>query len=110
MNFFKTWFKKRKPSGFRYKKIQFISSLADAPKDLGSTIFIVKNGGNEKWVVFKCPDNCGNRVEVNLMKSKNPHWSLQMRRKKISLSPSVAVKGCNSHFWLIDSQVDWAKH
>jgi hypothetical protein len=108
-NIFKGWFKKQSVSSIHFDKVEFVSSLTEVPKELNSTaIYIVQSGKNRKWVVFKCPDNCGNRVEVNLMKSKKPFWKLKIKRNKISLSPSVIVKGCNSHFWLIDNEVHWS--
>jgi hypothetical protein len=107
MNLF-WWSKKREPTGHRYSDIKYISSFGDAPKELGNTIFIVKNGDKKKWAIFSCPDNCGRRVEVNLMKSKIPFWHLKIKRGKVTLYPSIVVKGCNAHFWLVDNKINWS--
>jgi len=110
-NKFINWFNKPKTKSteIEYGDIKFISSLADVPEDMGMNIFVVKSSGKYKWVIFQCPDNCGNHVEANLMKSKYPFWTLKIRKNKASISPSLIVKGCNSHFWLKDSRVQWAK-
>lgn len=97
-----------KPSK-QYKNFVRVQSLTDVPNDPGTTIFIVGSESNDKWVVFRCPDNCGRRVEVNLMKSRNPTWRLTIKNKKLSLRPSVIVEGCGSHFWLLNSEIDWAR-
>lgn len=106
-NIFKKWFRKSgKPN---YDSIQYVESLADVPKNTGTVIFIVTDGSKNKWIVFQCPNKCGRRVEVNLMRSKFPYWTLEIRKKKISLHPSVVVQGCGAHFWLTDSKVIEAK-
>jgi hypothetical protein len=109
LNFnFRNWFKKEDPA-FKYGAPVYISSLAELPEELGTSIFVIGNKKKNKWVVFKCPDNCGRRVEVNLMKTKTPNWSAKIKRKKISLSPSIIVKDCNAHFWLVESKIFWAR-
>jgi hypothetical protein len=105
---FRNWFKKPSIKAPEYDKIQYVSSISDVPKKLDKTIFIVRSGDRYKWAVFKCPDNCGNRVEVNLMESKYPFWRLEIKRKKVTLEPSVIVESCHSHFCLINSKVVWA--
>jgi hypothetical protein len=91
-----------------YKKIKLVSSFTDVPQDTGNTIFIVANGKDYKWALFQCPNRCGKRIEVNLMKSKYPKWRLKIRDNTISLSPSVRVSSCGAHFWLDNNCVEWA--
>jgi hypothetical protein len=111
MNFFdylhKIW-KPKKSFGPKYSKLQYVSSFSDVPNDTKNFIYVVRSGDFNKWVVFNCPDKCGRRVEVNLMKSKYPKWRLTIEKGQASLSPSVIVDGCNSHFWLYKSRVEWA--
>lgn len=105
--FFKDLFWKRDKGYFQ--KVRIVSSLVDIPEKLGTTIFIVRNSDTDKWAVFKCPDNCGRRIEVNLMKIRWPTWKLQLKKNKVSLSPSVVVEGCGAHFWVQDSDIFWAR-
>lgn len=106
-NIFKRWAsKKSKPD---FGRIEFVESLADVPLNPGVSIFIVSDGSKNKWVVFECPNKCGKRIEVNLMRSRYPYWTLKIKRKKISLYPSVVVQGCGAHFWLTESKVIEAK-
>jgi hypothetical protein len=107
-NIFIRWFKKRSSNRIRFSEIKFVTSIADVPKKPGLTIYIVQKEKTNKWVVFKCPDDCGNRIEVNLMKSRIPFWNLVIKRKKITLSPSVVVESCHSHFWLVNNEVEWS--
>src|SRR5271168_5126321 len=62
------------------------------------------------WVVLQCPCRCGERLNVNLMRTARPHWTLSLTRGKASLSPSlwVSTNKCGSHFWLVDNGVIWA--
>lgn len=75
--------------------------MSDVPKNTGKDIFIIKSGNFVKWVVFQCPCHKEIRVEVNIMKSRTPYWSVEIEHKKVSLWPSVIVSGvCDCHFWL----------
>jgi hypothetical protein len=105
LNFWEKWFTKQKP--FHYTKVLFADSLSDVPTNIGKHIYIVGTL-KMKWVVFSCPNNCGRRVEVNLMKSKYPNWTLRLKRKKVSLCPSVVVD-CGAHFYLTKNKVIEAK-
>jgi len=110
-NLFRRLFKnKEKETGIKYSKVIIVQSLTDVPKDPGSNIYIIRNNNYDKWVAFKCPNNCGARIEVNLMKTKYPYWKLKIRKNKISLSPSIDAKDCGAHFWLEDNKVLWAKY
>ena len=93
---------------FKYKNIHIVASLSDVPNDTEDDIYIVQSGKTRKWVVFRCPNNCGHRVEVNLMKVRYPFWRLTLDRKKVSLYPSVVVNDCDAHFWLRNNGVLWA--
>lgn len=88
----------------KYSKVIFVESLTDVPENAGKDIYIVKRDGVAKWVVFQCPNHERNRVEVTLMKTRDPHWNLNLAWKKISLWPSVVITGkCDCHFWLKDN-------
>ena len=105
---FRRWFHKEK-AAFTYERVRIVESMTDIPNELGWEVFIVSRNGAVRWAVIKCPCGCGERLNVNLMRSANPHWNLSMRRGRVSLSPSLWVSQakCESHFWLKDNGVYW---
>lgn len=105
--FYNLFSEKKKPD---FTEVKYVDSLADIPKDLEAVIYVVNDGTRNKWIVFRCPNNCGRRLEVNLMRTKFPFWVAKIKRKKVSLSPSVVVRDCGTHFWLTDSKVIEAKY
>lgn len=107
-HYFRKIWKLDKGNKVRYTNVIILESFLDVPEDTGEEIFIVKSGRYYKWVIFKCPDRCGKRIEVNLMKTRYPNWKLQLTRNKVSLSPSVEVEDCGAHFWLYQNQIEWA--
>lgn len=84
-----------------------VTSRSELPRFLGSALYIV--GENPKWVVLKCPCGCGETIDVNLMKSRSPFWTVLMRDGKATLRPSIWVPAerCGSHFFINDSRIDW---
>lgn len=98
---FKKW---RTPKdSYKYEDIIVISSNDDIPSnDLGKTMFLVQRDGTKRWLIMDCPGGHHKRIEVNLMKTKYPFWTLQIKDKKVSLSPSISVSDekCDCHFWL----------
>lgn len=55
----------------------------------------------------KCADGCGYRVVLPLGKGG---WLLQDDNEdSFSLTPSVHVETCNSHYWIVDGGIDWAR-
>jgi hypothetical protein len=103
MNLWAKWFGRAEPPD--YTTFLFVNSLSDVPQHTGKTIYVVGNRKKNKWVVFECPNHCGKRIEVNLMSSKYPYWTLTIKKKKISLWPSVVVKDCGAHFYLTRNKV-----
>lgn len=61
------------------------------------------------WTLFKCPCGCGDVISLPMSHPHNPFWTLHIGATgKPSLSPSVwRNKGCMSHFWVRDGQIDW---
>lgn len=104
---FRRWFHKER-AAFTYAGVRTVESMTDVPSELGWQVYVVSRNGVPRWVVLKCPCGCGERLNVNLMRSANPHWDLSMRRGRVSLSPSLWSQAkCESHFWLRNNGVYW---
>lgn len=86
--------------------------VEEPPENLKpNTLYIVKDGKEPDSLIFNCPCGCGNRIELNLLPDCSPRWVLKIKRKKISISPSVwATRGCRSHFWIRDGKVEWFRY
>ena len=105
-----TWFKKKSKVGDnqKFNKLIIVSSISEVPEDTKDNIYVVLAGNYYKWVILMCPDRCGQRIEINLMKVREPRWRIHIKRKKVSIYPSVHVNTCGAHFWLIRNEVEWA--
>jgi hypothetical protein len=59
-------------------------------------------------VVHKCASGCGERVVLGLSPAQ---WSVTFDGETISLDPSIGngVLPCNSHYWIRENRVIWAK-
>ncbi len=65
----------------------------------------------ESWSVgFHCPCGCGDVIELLLLSTVNPHWTLSVDRlDRPTLHPSVwKSTGCRSHFWVKNGQIIWS--
>lgn len=106
------WFKKNiqwsEENNFKYKKLRVVSSFSEVPEKTGEDIYIVRTGEFNKWVIFMCPNQCGERIDVNLMKTRTPRWKIKIKKRKITLFPSIIVEVCGAHFWLYKSEAEWA--
>lgn len=99
----------KKPPAAPNSKVVWVDSFSKVPKDTGTKIFVVGTTENKKWVVFMCPNGCGRRVEVNLMRSRNPNWKVTLKSNKLSLWPSIIVDECGAHFWLEKNRIVWSR-
>lgn len=61
-----------------------------------------------KTTLHKCCCGCGETVVLQLTYA---HWQLEVQGIKVSLHPSVGNWGmrCQSHYWIKNSEVVWAK-
>lgn len=84
-----------------------VEGRSELPGNLGSALYVV--GATPKWAVLKCPCGCGEVIDVNLMASRQPCWTLTLKEGRATLYPSlwVAKERCGSHFWLRDNRIDW---
>lgn len=101
------WLRLRRRS--EYAEVRRVESMDDLPEQLGSAIYLVVRGDRPRWVVMECPCRCGDRVEVNLMQSRDPCWRLTQEEDKLSLQPSLwrPKDTCGSHFFIERNRVRW---
>lgn len=74
-----------------------------------SKLYCQVHNNKNKWVMFRCPCNCGDVVTLSLQPLHRPFWKLSLSpSKRPTLHPSVwRDKGCFSHFWVKDGRVFW---
>jgi|HubBroStandDraft_1064217.scaffolds.fasta_scaffold1291620_2 hypothetical protein len=91
-----------------YQAPHFVSSFVDVPERFEKNeLYIVERGGKRKWLILMCPNNCSQRLELNLMHSKRPSWKVVVRQKKVSVYPSIIAEHCGAHFWIEKSGIIW---
>lgn len=74
------------------------------------TVYLVGEG--EPWqAAFLCPCGCGARIQLSLVRDDQPRWDFTAHSdRKITLHPSVWRKsGCQSHFFLREGRILWAR-
>jgi hypothetical protein len=91
------------------KRVIIVESMTDVPARLASNFYVVRRAGFDRRAVFNCPCNCGRRIDLNLVKSQGPNWSLAIKNGKATLNPSVWLRDepCQSHFFIRDNKVMW---
>lgn len=82
----------------------------EVPDELGKHVYVV-GSPLAKRVIFACPCGCGEKLNINLMRSIDPCWQLRLKNGSISLMPSVWIddKGCGSHFLIDRNRVIWVE-
>ncbi len=67
----------------------------------GDSLIIVGPSRSPDFLVFACPDGCGEIVRINLKRQRGKAWRLYQDANKLTISPSVALSaGCRTHFVL----------
>lgn len=85
------------------------AASAEYPRHLtrGRLIIEDKQGRNMR-LHLTCPCRCGAQLSVNLMASIKPVWELGLDGAgRVSVTPSIDVVSCGSHFWLTGGAVLW---
>jgi len=80
-----------------------VGSRGDATSRLlvAGDVVLVSRGGHRRWLVFRCPSNCGEELPINLDARAGPAWRLYNPGPSASLHPSVwRDSGCRVHFIL----------
>lgn len=96
-----------------YKKklapVYKVCKAYDLPESIRKrTAYIIGNQENPWLLAFQCPCGCKNIIQLNLLNDVSPSWSYSIKRKKITIWPSIWRKhGCKSHFFLKNGKIRW---
>lgn len=76
------------------------------PKELADGVLYISL--EHRTVVHKCCSGCDERVVIGLSPAQ---WKLTFDGETISLYPSIGngALPCNSHYWIRENKVLWAK-
>ena len=78
-----------------------VPSRGDAPALIQGPgdVVLVSRGGQERWLVFRCPSGCGDELPINLDPRTGAAWRLYNPGPTVSVYPSVwRESGCRAHF------------
>lgn len=95
----------------RLSEVVYVASMGNVPEHLGRRGYIV-GSPRPKWVILRCPCGCGDRIDINLMRSRRPSWRLMTEGHTITIHPSIWVpeNRCGSHFWIQNNRFIWFVH
>lgn len=69
---------------------------------------IEEKAGRPVWLAVVCPCRCGAVLRLNLMQTQAPSWTASVDvSKRLTVSPSLDVPACGSHFWIRRGRVHW---
>jgi hypothetical protein len=94
-----------------YKVVGVVERYADAAQAVAQPgeCAIVERAGQQRQLVMRCPDGCGEILAINLDPRSGPAWRMYKRRGRWSLYPSIdRTSGCLSHFILWNGRITWA--
>jgi hypothetical protein len=74
-------------------------------------IVVVRGVEHHKWACFRCPGGCGNRLQLSLVPTRRPRWTIRRDwLNRPSVHPSVLQTGaCGAHFWIANGTVIWCE-
>jgi hypothetical protein len=100
------WRKRRRRR--RIDRVVQVESMSDVPKKLKGDLYIV-GMSKPKWAILACPCRCGERIDVNLMASRQPAWQVTKSGQEVTLHPSLWMpkEKCGSHFWIRKNRINW---
>lgn len=92
----------------RIDRVVQVESMSDVPKKLKGDLYIVGTS-KPKWAILACPCRCGDRIDVNLMASRQPVWQVTKSAQGVTLHPSLWMpkEKCGSHFWIRQNRIHW---
>lgn len=76
---------------------------------VAGVLIVVEDGAIQKWVCFRCPCGCGEKIMLSLAAQRRPHWTVTLDwLGRPTLSPSVRqVTQCRSHYWVKRGKLEW---
>lgn len=85
----------------------FVDDVPDDPAR--RRVYLVGENGRLWFVVLRCPCECGETVQLNLLPTVQPRWSATEEDDgTLTVHPSVwRTKGCRSHFWIRRGLIVW---
>ncbi len=95
-----------------YKMVGVVERYTDAAQAVAQPgeCAIVERAGQQRQLVMRCPDGCGEILSINLDPRSGPAWRMYRRRGRWSLYPSIdRTSGCFSHFILWNGRIIWAE-
>ena len=74
-------------------------------------IYLVGEAGNNWYIGFLCPCDCGEVIQLSTLITDKPKWSfVKHRNNTITIKPSIwRTSGCKSHFFIRKGLVDWCR-
>lgn len=70
--------------------------------------YVIVERGRPRWLILRCPSRCGTELSINLDSRAGPAWCYYLRKKKLTLFPSIwLTTGCESHFIIWDDRILW---
>jgi hypothetical protein len=75
------------------------------------TIYVVGNGGYQKWVYLRNPADQDEIIQLSLMQNRRPCWRISEDfLGRPTLYPSVRqLEGSFAHFWIRKGGIVWCK-
>ena len=72
-------------------------------------MLIVESDGVRKWVCFKCPGGCKEKISLSLNQKRRPRWEISNDWfGRPTISPSIHQQNeCGCHFWVRSGRVEW---
>lgn len=87
-----------------------VSARHPTPEELQArSLIVVRDGALDKWACFRCPGECGEKIQLSLSRARRPRWSVRLDwLLRPTIEPSVRqLNACRCHFWVEHGQVQW---
>lgn len=87
----------------------FVSDHPDPEAMSDDRLYIVGGKSVTKWAYFRCPTDRTEIIQLSLMPSRRPRWSVAVDLLgRPTITPSVRqLDGSYAHFWIKKGAVVW---
>jgi hypothetical protein len=74
-------------------------------------LWLVVDGGVNKWACLSCPGGCGVQISLSLNPNRRPRWTVEQDFfGRPTVSPSIhQQKLCRCHFSIKKGRIEWYK-